>query len=566
MLTQVVVPVFQASIPIADLLKQWGDDSVARLSDSQHHETDLPLWVRHQDLVQMMKMGLGSLPAEAVGVPDLEEFSDIINISPTQIDRQKQLSRYFPRFFVAALYELQPLFRELSIEGYVVGGLVRDMFLRPDPFREVPDVDIVVIGDAIAMCEVLAQRSTNLELGETYSQFGTAKLLYRGQVAMDIASSRHEIYPQSGALPIIDNMGVPLALDVLRRDFTLNALALSIHDLGTVLDYTDGLEDIAQYQLRALHPATFFEDPSRLLRAMKFAARYDLSLSQDTEHLIRNFMHWGAEHYKGGGERIKAELRAFLTAEESDCKRYWLSYFAKSGWARVIHMSSIDWPGGLLADQWSQLSDQLSLWQGPLGKITPMTEDLRWELFLVPLIGVLPVSQREQTMERLALKRQKREAIHQALTLQNRLVSKGVSVESPPSVIYDLMHNQPITSLVWACLMAAYPLPKKEVAEASETAQSSKALLFDSALVPGTEVKLPPEEMTTVLLQALFRYEARWKHIKPELNGADLIELGVPEGEAVGQVLRQLTHARLDGKVRTRDEEVEFVNSRLPEN
>jgi tRNA nucleotidyltransferase (CCA-adding enzyme) len=533
MTSQAMTTVLDPMTPIHQALEAMGEASLAKLVFPEAPGTQAPLWVRRSDLWRMRDMGLSMVPVEAVGVPDLNEFTDIAHATPLRVERQQQLSHYFPRAFVAALYELQPLFREMSLEGYVVGGLIRDMFLRPDPFRAVPDVDIVVIGDAIATCQALADRSPNLTLEETFPQFGTAKLRYRGEIEMDVASSRHEVYPTCGALPVVDAMGVPLALDVQRRDFTINALVLAIHDLGTVLDHTQGLEDIAQFQLRALHPATFFEDPSRLLRAMKFAARYDMGLTPDTEQLIQSFMRYGAAYYKGGGDRIKAELKAFVCAEESDCKRYWLQQFAQMGWIRVVQMTGADWPFEALGQRWCQLSLQLDQWRGAVAKVTPMSMDLVWQLFLVPVFSVLPEAQREPAMDRLGLDRHRREAVHQAIALERGLVLTGIALDSPPSAIYDVMHCKPLASLIWASLMAA---PATEVEGAHN--------LLDT---------------TAVLLQALTRYQTRWRLVKPELNGDDLIALGVPEGEAVGQTLRRLTRARLDGQIRTREDEIAYI-------
>ena len=148
------------------------------------------------------------------------------------------------------------------------------------------DVDVTLEGDAIALADFLTEHSRNFRVMERYPEFGTAKVQYKDSLSFDFASTRRETYAHCGAMPMVVERGVPLMNDVIRRDFTVNTLAFSIHDLGQVLDYVNGLDDIQKRVLRVLHPVSFFEDPSRILRALKFCARFDLTLSPETERLM----------------------------------------------------------------------------------------------------------------------------------------------------------------------------------------------------------------------------------------------------------------------------------------
>lgn len=156
---------------------------------------------------------------------------------------------------------------------YVVGGTVRDLFLG----RGRTDLDVVVEGDPAELARRLGGEVVE------HTRFATAKASVGG-VEVDIARARAERYEQPGALPEVQ----PAAIgeDLARRDFTVNSMALTLDGSRDLIDPHGGREDLAEGLLRALHPASFQDDPTRSLRAARYAARFGLEPEPETLRML----------------------------------------------------------------------------------------------------------------------------------------------------------------------------------------------------------------------------------------------------------------------------------------
>ena len=185
---------------------------------------------------------------------------------------------------------------------YLVGGAVRDL-LRGDRPSE---LDLVLEGDAVA----LARRIPNAEV-VTYDRFGTATIRLHGH-SYDIAGARRETYEHPGALPTV--APAPLGEDLRRRDFTVNAIAMAL-DSGDLEALPGALKDLDRRVLRVLHERSFSDDPTRLLRLARYAARLKFSVEPRTGELARSAVRERALETVSGA-RIGAELR--LLAREPD--------------------------------------------------------------------------------------------------------------------------------------------------------------------------------------------------------------------------------------------------------
>lgn len=182
---------------------------------------------------------------------------------------------------------------------YYIGGVVRDELLGKQSF----DTDLTYQGNAIEFCKNLEDKGI-LKILQINPPFGTARVLFDGEEA-DIASTRDEIYDKKGHLPTVTKIGCSLEKDVLRRDFTINALAKSTLT-GEIIDYTNGLEDIKNRKLRVLHKGSFIDDPTRIIRALKFAVRFDFDLAEETEYLMNAYLK--NINYDMSYKRVKKEL------------------------------------------------------------------------------------------------------------------------------------------------------------------------------------------------------------------------------------------------------------------
>jgi len=166
--------------------------------------------------------------------------------------------------------------REVAIEPvYLVGGAVRDLLLG----RGRADIDLVVEGDAAALASRLGADVVSHE------RFATAKVGLDGH-EVDIATARSEMYPHPGALPVVEP-AAGVEADLARRDFTINAMAVPLRGELRLIDPYGGRADLAAGLIRVLHPGSFQDDPTRALRAARYAARFGFELEAETAALMR---------------------------------------------------------------------------------------------------------------------------------------------------------------------------------------------------------------------------------------------------------------------------------------
>lgn len=217
-----------------------------------------------------------------------------------------QASRDQTEELASALERMYPeLARVRSLDGdpvYLVGGAVRDLLLG----RARADIDLVVEGDAAALAERLGAEVVSHE------RFGTAKVKLDGH-EVDIASARAESYPHPGALPVVE-AGADLAADLGRRDFTLNAMAIPLRGEPQLIDPHCGRADLAAGELRVLHENSFIDDPTRAIRAARYAARFGFTPEQHTAELLPE-----ADLGTVSADRREAEL--LRLAAEADAPR-----------------------------------------------------------------------------------------------------------------------------------------------------------------------------------------------------------------------------------------------------
>lgn len=179
---------------------------------------------------------------------------------------------------------------------YYVGGVVRDEILSIPSF----DTDFCYEGNAINFA-----KKENLNIIKENPDFGTVRVLIDEQ-EIDIASTRCETYPKVGHLPNVNNIGCSLKDDLSRRDFTINALAKNTVT-EEITDYFNGLEDIKNKNLRVLHDQSFIEDPSRIIRGLKFSVRFNFELDKHTRKLQENYLE--NINYDLSYHRLKKELK-----------------------------------------------------------------------------------------------------------------------------------------------------------------------------------------------------------------------------------------------------------------
>jgi tRNA nucleotidyltransferase (CCA-adding enzyme) len=183
---------------------------------------------------------------------------------------------------------------------YLVGGAVRDLLLGHGR----ADIDLVVEGDA---AELAARLGADVV---SHERFATAKVGLDGH-EVDIAAARSETYPHPGALPVVEP-AAGVEADLARRDFTINAMAIPLRGEPRLIDPYGGRADLAAGQLRVLHPGSFRDDPTRALRAARYAARFGFELEPETAALLRR-----VDLSTVSADRHDAELLRLAAEEEA---------------------------------------------------------------------------------------------------------------------------------------------------------------------------------------------------------------------------------------------------------
>jgi tRNA nucleotidyltransferase (CCA-adding enzyme) len=397
-----------------------------------------------------------------------------------------QLEKYLPPPVLALAKIGGKDASELGQELYIVGGVVRDLFLGRANF----DFDLVVEGDAISLARKLAKDS-QAKL-TVHSRFGTAKLNYPG-FSLDLATARSETYSKPGALPTVKPGS--LKDDLIRRDFSINAMALHLNPqrFGELIDLYNGKDDLERRLIRILHPKSFIDDATRILRAIRYEQRLGFKLEAETEKLLR---HHVAMLDTISGDRIRHELelilkedepeRALRRAEELGVISQLCPSLKGNGWLRKMFSKA------------RQIDIRVSL---PI-------------LYLCLLVYNLNAKENEDFVIHLNFPKNSAEAMRQTLQLKAQL-HKLTNPELKPSVIYRLLHD--------------YSAPAIQAnALASESPVASQNLLL---------------------------YLNKLRYVKPLLNGKDLKKMGVPSGPKIGETLNRLQIARLDGEVKTRKDE-----------
>ena len=209
---------------------------------------------------------------------------------------------------------------------YYIGGVVRDKLLGVKSF----DVDITYVGNAIEDCAKFGQ------VIQENPDFGTIRVNVGGK-EVDFASTRAEIYEKKGHLPIVTKIGCTLKEDVLRRDFTVNAFAMSVKT-GEIVDYVGGQKDLKNKVLRVLHDESFVDDPTRIIRGLKFRVRFGFDLEPNTRKLQEDYL--AHINYDMSYKRVKKELIETFNLNS----QYAFELFIKEGIYKLISPEKFDIP------------------------------------------------------------------------------------------------------------------------------------------------------------------------------------------------------------------------------
>lgn len=397
--------------------------------------------------------------------------------------------------------------QERGVNLYMVGGVVRDLLLR----RRNLDLDFVVEGDAIQFASGLIERFGGRV--SSFRPFGTAKWRLRdgddihGTLGdplelpdhVDFATARSEFYEYPTALPTVYSGSIKL--DLGRRDFTINTLAVQLSPVsGRILDFYGGVNDLSAGRIRALHTLSFVDDPTRVLRAVRFERRLGFSLEPRTAELIQTAL---PMLRRITGERIRNELTLLLKERDPELSFLLLQ---QRGILEAIH------PAFRVSDAIVPRLNRARAAE-PFQTMRPFDmTDLLWVLLLVD------VPQLPDVLERL---------------LFSGTISDGVS-----EVVKLMQH----------------PISESKPSRAAARLDGfSEVALFAAWII--TEDPLARETIQ--------RYVESWRHVRPKTDGHTLHRLGVKPGPRYGAILARLRAARLDGVITTDEQERDLLKELL---
>jgi tRNA nucleotidyltransferase (CCA-adding enzyme) len=375
---------------------------------------------------------------------------------------------------------------------FLVGGAVRDLLMDEPSF----DVDIAVEGDGIAF-----GRALSAALGGRvvpHEKFGTAVVVHdAGRV--DIATARTEFYDYPGALPAVEQASI--REDLYRRDFTINALAVSLkgEDFGRLVDFFGGLRDLEAGVIRVLHNLSFIDDPTRLFRALRYENRYGFRMEGRTQSLARACVEMELVGELSSA-RLRDELEALLSEEEV------------AGTLRrldELHLDRAVHPHLAAGEDAVELVAELDDLRRRFAPETPL-----WRPRLAALARRLPPDELYGWFERLRLRRRDADRIADAVTVAPRLRDL-VAVSEEPAAL-------------------------RAVAEPHDP---DGLLLAMAGADDGVRARIA-------------RYFEQLRGVELEISGADLADLGLGESPQVGAVLDEVLRRKLNGELGGREAEL----------
>jgi tRNA nucleotidyltransferase/poly(A) polymerase len=235
------------------------------------------------------------------------------------VNLYENYNNYFDADLKAIFKKYSKIAAENNYKIYLVGGIVRDLLLGIKNL----DIDITVEGDAIELARLL-EKAGLVKISSVHEDFGTVKVETCGGSScqnIDFASTRSEIYKKAGNLPTVREIGCSLEKDVLRRDFTVNSLALSLNEgeekFADLVDYVAGFDDLKSKKIRILHEKSFIDDPTRIIRGLKYATRLGFGLESETFELQKAYLE--NVNYDMCYKRVKNELKLTLGLNSDEC-------------------------------------------------------------------------------------------------------------------------------------------------------------------------------------------------------------------------------------------------------
>ncbi len=429
---------------------------------------------------------------------------EIKAVKDEQRDIGKKMARVLPKKIISFLKKIGRIADKQKINAYIIGGFVRDLMQG----RANLDMDIVVEANAIEFAQSLAKQ-LKAEV-KIHHRFKTAKIKLKDGTIMDIATARTEFYETPAALPVVKSSS--LAQDLCRRDFTINTLAMGLNKkkFAKLIDFFHGEKDIKEKRIRVLHDLSFVEDPTRIFRAVRFEQRFDFFIDKHTENLIRAAV--GLEMFdKLHKFRIAEELMQLLN-EPHPIKV--IRRMAHLHELKFIHRR-IKFNKKML-QSFESVEEVLGWYKLSFFQPPPR----RQIVYLLVILDNLTEKEAQEVFKNFSFKKSVQECVFVSKEKEQKIFQAiHRSAHVPPSCLYKLFKPLPVEVLLF--FMAKTKTMKKK--------------------------------------EFYINFLRKYANIKLKISGHDLKKIVSYTGPRFKEALELTLHAKIDGLITTKKEELEFA-------
>jgi tRNA nucleotidyltransferase (CCA-adding enzyme) len=393
---------------------------------------------------------------------------------------------------------------QIRCNCFLVGGFVRDLLL----YRPNQDIDIVIEGDGIEFARQYA-RLAGARV-HAHNKFKTAVIIFPDNFKIDIASARVEYYQFPAALPTVEMSSIKQ--DLYRRDFTINTLIIQLNSdhFGRLIDFYSAQKDIKAKAIRVLHNMSLVEDPTRVFRAIRFEKRFDFEIGKLTHGLIKNAVKKNFFKDLSGG-RIFSELQSILEEENP------LPAIARLNDYRLLETIHPDLK--LTNDTMLRMNSvkKVLVWFDLLFLEEPY---MKWAVYFMALIkhcdqpAVVAICNRLELAQRV-----------QTIFVRGRFKADRC--------LWQMGQNPPMINSALHELLADF---------------KTEQILYMMAASGKQKIK-----------KAISYYFTNLRYVKITVKGRDIKKTGVPPGPVYQKILKATLNAKLDGLLKTAQDERTFI-------
>jgi len=396
---------------------------------------------------------------------------------------------------------------KISLPIYLIGGTVRDIIIGQKNF----DIDIAVEKNAIEFSKFLRKEYPGIcSIKEIHEDFKTTKVIFNinnENVEIDIASTRQEEYKYPASLPTVEKIGCAIYEDITRRDFTINSMALTLNQANfcKLVDPLNGYEDLLNKKIRILHPLSFIDDPTRIIRALKFSVRFNMELENSTKKLQTACIKSGLFN-NIANERIKSEIKQTFNLNQARCLEKFLN-------EKIYCL--LDKDISVFQDKIIILSSKCENLINKYKKF--ISKDLIWLIYLGILTINLSMDKIDEICQKLYLSGLESEILYSAKNISEKM---------------NLIKSAKTRFEIYEQLEGYF----------------TESILINLITTEDNEIA-----------QNVDLYIKKLQNIKIYTTGKTLINLGLTPGPIFGKILRELLKAKINQEIFTEEDEIKYI-------